>query len=88
MKKFEEVQVGIKEVGAFSEKLGEILQYLLNETKVIREEASKENDARKSEIEKRCGDLSKKMEEDSTAIKDIIKRQNEERKMEMKDIEY
>jgi len=84
---FEEAQKRIEEVGCFSSKLEEVLLYLLKETQDIRDTVSKENNARKAEIEKKCGDLQKQFQDDSNRLKDIIKKENEERQRDMKDIE-
>jgi len=84
---FEEAQRRIEEVGCFSSKLEEVLLYLLKETQDIRDTVSKENNARKAEIEKKCGDLQKQFQDDSNRLKDIIKKENEERQRDMKDIE-
>jgi len=84
---FEEAQKRIQEVGCFSSKLEEVLLYLLKETQDIRETATKENEARKTEIEKKCKDLERSFQEDSNRLKEIIKKENEERQRDMKDIE-
>ena len=84
---FEEAQKRIEEVGCFSNKLEEVLLYLLKETQDIRENVTKENNARKAEMEKKCGDLQKLFQDDSNRLKDIIKKENEERQRDMKDIE-
>jgi len=84
---FEEAQKRIEEVGGFSKKLEEVLLFLLKETQDIRETVSKENEARKSDIEKRCKDLERAFSEDSSRLKEIIKKENEERQRDMKDIE-
>jgi len=84
---FEEAQKRIEEVGCFSNKLEEVLLYLLKETQDIRENTTKENNARKAEMEKKCGDLQKFFQDDSNRLKDIIKKENEERQRDMKDIE-
>ena len=74
-------------MGCFSNKLEEVLLYLLKETQDIRDTVSKENNARKADIEKKCSDLQKLFQEDSNKLKDIIKKENEERQRDMKDIE-
>merc|ERR1739844_527219 len=84
---FEEAQKRIEEVGCFSNKLEEVLLYLLKETQDIRQTITKENEARKAEIEKRCKDLERLFQEDSNRLKEIIKKENEERLRDMKDIE-
>merc|ERR1711915_784604 len=84
---FEEVQSRISEVGSFSTKLEEVLLFLLKETQDIRDTLTKENDARKADIEKRCCDLQKSFQEENNRLKDIIKKENEERQRDMKDIE-
>jgi len=84
---FEEAQKRIEEVGCFSNKLEEVLLYLLKETQDIRQTITKENEARKAEIEKRCKDLERLFQEDSNRLKEIIKKENEERQRDMKDIE-
>ena len=84
---FEEAERRIQEVGCFSSKLEEVLLYLLKETQDIRDTVAKENNARKAELDKRCSDLSKLMQDDSTKLKEIIKKENEERQRDMKDIE-
>ena len=70
---FEEAQKRIEEVGGFSKKLEEVLLFLLKETQDIRETVSKENEARKADIEKRCKDLERAFSEDSSRLKEIIK---------------
>merc|ERR1711983_407967 len=67
--------------------LEEVLLYLLKETQDIRQTITKENEARKVEIEKRCKDLERLFQEDSNRLKEIIKKENEERQRDMKDIE-
>jgi len=84
---FEEAQKRIEEVGGFSKKLEEVLLYLLKETQDIRETVTKENEARKGEIEKKCKDLERSFQDDSNRLKEIIKKENEERQRDMKDIE-
>jgi len=84
---FEEAQKRIEEVGCFSNKLEEVLLYLLKETQDIRETATKENEARKADIEKKCKDLERSFQDDSNRLKEIIKKENEERQRDMKDIE-
>merc|ERR1711892_545709 len=84
---FEEAQKRIEEVGCFSNKLEEVLLYLLKETQDIRETATKENGARKADIEKKCKDLERSFQDDSNRLKEIIKKENEERQRDMKDIE-
>jgi len=84
---FEEAQKRIEEVGCFSNKLEEVLLYLLKETQDIRETVAKENNARKAEIEKKCKDLERTFQEDNNRLKEIIKKENEERQRDMKDIE-
>merc|ERR1712106_417591 len=70
----------------FSNKLEEVLLYLLKETQDIRETATKENEARKADIEKKCKDLERSFQDDSNRLKEIIKKENEERQRDMKDI--
>merc|ERR1711972_1105801 len=65
----------------------EVLLFLLKETQEIRDTVAKENDARKSEIEKKCKDLEKLVQDDNNRLKEIIKKENEERQRDMKDIE-
>merc|ERR1719270_1697336 len=77
----------LEEVGCFSSKLEEVLLYLLKETQDIRETNAKENNARKADLEKRSSDLQKLFQEDSNKLKEIIKKENEERQRDMKDIE-
>merc|ERR1719228_2927104 len=77
----------IGEVGGFSTKLEEVLLYLLKETQDIRDTMVKENEARKAETEKRCKDLEKQFQDDTNRLKEIIKKENEERQRDMKDIE-
>merc|ERR1712013_927582 len=84
---FEEAQKRIEEVGCFSNKLEEVLLYLLKETQDIRQTITKENEARKAEIEKKGKDLERLFQEDSNRLKEIIKKENEERQRDMKDIE-
>jgi len=84
---FEEAQKRIEEVGCFSNKLEEVLLYLLKETQDIRDTATKENEARKADIEKKCKDLERSFQDDSNRLKEIIKKENEERQRDMKDIE-
>jgi len=84
---FEEAERRIGEVGGFSTKLEEVLLYLLKETQDIRDTMVKENEARKAETEKRCKDLEKQFQDDTNRLKEIIKKENEERQRDMKDIE-
>lgn len=84
---FEEAEKRIQEVGCFSTKLEEVLLYLLKESQDIRDTMVKENEERKAETEKRCKDLEKQFQDDTNRLKDIIKKENEERQRDMKDIE-
>merc|ERR1712025_737420 len=84
---FEEAQSRISEVGCFSTKLEEVLLYLLKETQDIRETVTRENEARKSDIEKKCKDIQQSLQEENNRLKDIIKKENEERQRDMKDVE-
>merc|ERR1712013_626092 len=70
---FEEAERRIQEVGGFSSKLEEVLLYMLKDSKDIRDTMVKENEAMRAETEKR--------------LKEIIKKENEERQRDMKDIE-
>jgi len=84
---FEEAQARISEVGCFSTKLEEVLLYMLKETQDIRDTLTKENEARKADMEKKCKDLQQSFQEENNRLKEIIKKENEERQRDMKDVE-
>jgi len=83
----EEVEKRVGEVGGFSSKLEEVLLFLLKETREIRETQKAENDARKAEIEKSAKAMEALLNAETDKIKEIIKKENEERQRDMKDIE-
>ena len=84
---FEEAERRIQEVGGFSSKLEEVLLYMLKDSKDIRDTMVKENEAMRAETEKRLKEMEKQVQEDTNRLKEIIKKENEERQRDMKDIE-
>ena len=100
---FEEAERRIQEVGGFSTKLEEVLLYMLKDSKDIRDTMVKENEAMKAESEKRLKEMEKQFQvilfdsqkrqahlnpqDDTSRLKEIIKKENEERQRDMKDIE-
>ena len=84
---FEEAERRIQEVGGFSSKLEEVLLYMLKDSKDIRDTIVKENEAMRAETEKRLKEMEKQVQDDTNRLKEIIKKENEERQRDMKDIE-
>merc|ERR1712192_58076 len=84
---FEEAERRIQEVGGFSTKLEEVLLYMLKDSKDIRDTMVKENEAMKADSEKRLKEMEKQFQDDTSRLKEIIKKENEERQRDMKDIE-
>ncbi len=58
----EEAQKRIVEIGGFSPVLQEVLLYLLKEQVVIKENAKRDGDAKKAELEQKTKELDERLE--------------------------
>eukprot|EP00091_Calanus_sinicus_P022746 TRINITY_DN7360_c0_g1_i1.p1 TRINITY_DN7360_c0_g1~~TRINITY_DN7360_c0_g1_i1.p1 ORF type:complete len:117 (+),score=44.90 TRINITY_DN7360_c0_g1_i1:525-875(+) len=87
MYSLEEAKKKIEEVGDFSLVLQDVLLFLLQKSQKIEENLVKETETRKTEAEKNNKELQQAFQEENTKLKLIIKKENEERQRDMKDIE-
>merc|ERR1712241_1206384 len=83
----EEAQKRITDIGGFSAKLEEVFSFLLKEHLAFKDASKKENDLRKAELEKAAKGLDERLEAETNRLKEILKRENEERQREMRDLE-
>merc|ERR1712142_707246 len=77
----------ISEVGEFSIVLQDILLFFLQKTESIEDNISKECSKRKEEDDMNKAELQRSIQEEASRLKQIIKKENEERQRDMKDIE-
>ena len=75
------------EIGGFSPKLEEILGFLLKEHLNLKESTKKDNETRKSELEKAAKSLDERLEAETDRLKEVLKRANEEHQRDMRDLE-
>ena len=83
----EEVQKKVSEVGDFSTVLEDILLFMLQKIETIEQNLTKETDSRKMELESKSKYLENSFGEQNNKLKQIIKKENEERQRDMKDVE-
>ena len=83
----EEAQKRISEIGGFSQKLEEVLSFVLKEHLTWKEASKKENEARKAELEKTAKNLDERLEAETDRLKEVLKRTNEEHQREIRDLE-
>ena len=83
----DEAQKRIGEIGGFSSKLEEVLQFLLKEHLSWKEASKKENEARKAELEKAAKSLDERLDSETDRLKEVLKRANEEHQREIRDLE-
>jgi len=87
MLSLEEAMKKIVEVGDFSLVLQDVLLFLLQKSQNMEKNLVKETETRKIEAEKNNKELQQTLQEENTKLKQIIKKENEERQRDMKDIE-
>ena len=83
----EEVQKKVSEVGDFSTVLEDILLFMLQKIEKIEKDLTKEAESRKLELESKSKYLENSFGEENNKLKQIIKKENEERQRDMKDVE-
>ena len=83
----EEAQKRISEIGAFSGKLEEVLAFILKEHFLFKESTKKDNEARKAELAQAAQNLDDRLEAETNRLKEVLRRENEERQREMRDLE-
>jgi len=83
----EEAKRKIEEVGDFSMVLQDVLLFLLNKSQNLEENLGKETETRKTEAEKNNKEIRQVLQDENTKLKQIIKKENEERQRDMKEIE-
>merc|ERR1712128_313717 len=77
----------IVEVGDFSLVLQDVLLFLLQKSLKLEDNLLKESETRKTETEKNNKELQQMLQDENTKLKQIIKKENEERQRDMKEIE-
>ena len=83
----EECRKKIVEVGDFSGVLEEVLNFLVKKVIALESNLGKETENRKNELNARSAAIEKSFVDENTKLKQIIKKENEERQKDMKDIE-
>merc|ERR1711953_188916 len=83
----EEVKKKVSEVGDFSTVLEDILFFMLQKIERIEQNLTKETESRKSDLESTSKYLQNTFCEQNNKLKQIIKKENEERQRDMKDVE-
>merc|ERR1719431_2290209 len=83
----EEAKRKIEEVGDFSIVLQDVLLFLLNKSQNLEDNLGKETETRKTEDEKNNKEIRQALQDENTKLKQIIKKENEERQRDMKEIE-
>ena len=83
----EECNKKIVEVGDFSGVLEDVLHFLVRRIVTLESNLNKETENRKNEINSRSATLEKSFVDENLKLKQIIKKENEERQKDMKDIE-
>ena len=83
----EECNKKIVEVGDFSVVLEDVLHFLVQKIVILEANLDKETENRKNEINSKSSALEKSFLSENNKLKAIIKKENEERQRDMKDIE-
>merc|ERR1711892_288008 len=87
MLSLEDANKKIVEVGDFSLVLQDVLLFLLQKSLKLEDNLLKESETRKTETEKNNKELQQMLQDENTKLKQIIKKENEERQRDMKEIE-
>ena len=83
----DEAQKKITEIGDFSAKLADVLNFMLKDQQNFKDQTKKDNEVRKAEFDQMAKNLDDKLESDTNRLKEILRRENEERQREMRDLE-
>lgn len=83
----DEVTKAVAEIGSFSPKLQKVLDFILGQIHGVRSDLRKEGETRKCELEDKCKSIGDAVGRDSDRFKEILKRENEERQRELRDLE-
>merc|ERR1711892_1541407 len=87
MLSLEDANKKIVEVGDFSLVLQDVLLFLLQKSLKLEDNLLKESKTRKTETEKNNKELQQMLQDENSKLKQIIKKENEERQRDMKEIE-
>merc|ERR1711892_166936 len=87
MLSLEDANKKIVEVGDFSLVLQDVLLFLLQKSLKLEDNLLKESETRKTETEKNNKELQQMLQDENSKLKQIIKKENEERQRDMKEIE-
>lgn len=83
----EEVQKRIAEIGSFSAKLEEVLSFMLKDQLEFKTAVKKDNEVRKAEMQQNSKGFEDRLEAETNRLKEILRRENEERQRELRDLE-
>ena len=83
----DEAHKRIVEIGDFSTKLCDVLQFLVKDHMDLKNTVKKDNEALKADFETKTKAAQDQLEADTNRLKEILKRENEERQRELHDLE-